>query len=369
MREYILYPESENKLKASGLIAKIKAVDRYDDNFPSTHNILSKQEFQYCIKEIEEKGYFKTPPKKEYKEALNKFYKDGGKWKLVKNGKKIEEEAEDRSFMLFSGYMASFFLSQEEFWNNEKFGFENIYDFFGSLGAAYIDSRSYKENKGHSWQHQLQDGRIFFSEVKGNMHGDLEITREELTPYETFDPLGNKVNYRQVLQSDIQDIMSHHSVEDGLLATLLTYIKQEKIASLFTNKEFTIKFLKELKVDTRQPLYADFGDRMHDPKIFFMETLPIPAWEERSLTKEGRYIPSQSGSYGIFIEKNKNLIFAYMGGNADTYKEGDRKAEFAPEEIDHLVKGLFIQAARQLGRTSAGQLVEVLDYWYKNILV
>ncbi len=363
---YIVYPEAEEKLKSSGLIDKINAVDRLDENFPSTYAHESPEDM---IREMTQEGFFKFQSgeiKKKYQRSLENFHKNGGEWKIIKNGKEILEEANSQSFMLFSGYLASFFLSKEEFWTPEKFGFKNIYDLFGSIGATYVneDRAETSERTGHIWKHKLSDGRIFFSEVGVNMHGDLEITRDELTPYKTFDPLGNEVNYRPVLQSDINGIMSYHSVEDSLLATLLTYIRQEKIESLFTNKELVSKFLEELKISSDVSLYADFGDRIHPPSMFFDRKSSISKWEDRDKQPAGNYLPcGSSGSYGIFVDKNKNLIFAYLK-EQEGFKEGDRKADFEPSEIDHLVKGLFIQAARRLGRTSIAQLVNVLRYWH-----
>lgn len=364
---YIVYPEAVEKLKSSGLMDKINAVDKLDENFPSTYAHESPNDM---IKGMTQAGFFEVQPKeakKKYQRSLEKFHTNGGTWKIIKNGREIEEAADSQSFMLISGYLASFFLSKQELWTPEKFGFKNIYDLFGSIGAAYVnkDRAKTSERTGHSWKHQLQDGRIFISEVGVNMHGDLEITRDELTPYKTFDPLGNEVNYRPVLQSDINSIMSYHSVEDGLLATLLTYIRQEKIESLFTNKELASKFLEELEISSGRALYADFGDRIHPPSIFFDRRISMLKWEDRDKPHTGHYLPcGGSGSYGIFVDVNKNLIFAYIGEKDNGFKEGNRKADFEPSEIDHLVKGLFIQAARQLGRTSITQLVNVLRYWH-----
>ena len=373
--EYILYPETEARLKSSGLIDRVEKAKKEREDYPSCWSSVYQNEFPSFIEEMRTNGYFKTLPieiEQEYKKKLEVFNKptEDSNWIVKRKSGEVKIRTEAENFLLFSGYLASFILNTTEFWDCKKFGFSSVYDLFGSLGVFMLNKSRIGSDyrRGHHWETTFPDGRTFFSEVKGSMHGDLEITRQETTPYETLDPIGNKISYRPLSQQDINDVHGGHSVEQQLLANLLNYIQQEKISSKFIEKEFAIKLLKELKVATSTPYYGDFGYNSSKPEIFFIRADgKIPNWAEKNEETRLKFtIPSaDSGFYAAFIGENKNLILARF---QEDYKEGGRKAEFMPSEIDDLIKGLFIQAARQLGRTSVQQLIGTLEYWHNKVL-
>ena len=72
------------------------------------------------------------------------------------------------------------------------------------------------------------------------------------------------------------------------------------------------------------------------------------------------------GVYGVYIAHNGDFILSYenYGNSKKSCKSID--VRFRPEDAQHLIKGLIFQSAKGLGRTSANQLFEILNYRYSS---
>ena len=91
----------------------------------------------------------------------------------------------------------------------------------------------------------------------------------------------------------------------------------------------------------------------------------LPRLDEKDRSeKESRYglVVSQETYCGIYADLENNLVFAYEPRSKISPPEKKVELRFMPEEADHLVKGILYQSAMGLGRTSAAQLVAMLEY-------
>ena len=93
-------------------------------------------------------------------------------------------------------------------------------NFLGTFGALIKNGKERTYKQGYKWKSEFK-GQSFVTEVTGSEHGDFRLFRTDITPYETLDPLGNKVNYRPQLRSDQKSISGYHSVEIDFFATIL----------------------------------------------------------------------------------------------------------------------------------------------------
>ena len=137
--------------------------------------------------------------------------------------------------------------------------------------------------KGHEWTTVLPDDSTFVSEVTGSEHGDFRFVRRDITPYETIDPLGNKVSYRPRFFSDRIGVAGYHSVEPRLLASIIKYVEQEKIDSEIL-KDKAKKFLEEEVSKIRTHCFGPFADAgysgMSVQEYFWWADIPIPKLDE-----------------------------------------------------------------------------------------
>lgn len=77
-------------------------------------------------------------------------------------------------------------------------------------------------------------------------------------------------------------------------------------------------------------------------------------------------ISTQSeGGFMAYVNSNKELMFAYEK-NSEKNPKKNINTIFYPNEIDHMIKGIFIQAAKMRGRTSPEQLIDILEYRFSD---
>jgi len=136
--------------------------------------------------------------KENSKKKINALFKSPEEffWRTNRFGEQVKEAAELEDILGIVGWLPSQILKPEEIFNYQKFGFGNMTDFTGSVSALannvlYRDSR-----EGYKWESKTKDGKVFVSEITGDHNADLRIYRTDITPYETLDPVGNKVSFR-----------------------------------------------------------------------------------------------------------------------------------------------------------------------------
>ena len=75
-------------------------------------------------------------------------------------------------------------------------------------------------------------------------------------------------------------------------------------------------------------------------------------------------ITAYRGGYFIVLDSEKNFSFLYESEKGKIQEKPD--LVIPSDEIDHFIKGLFVQASRGLGRTTLNQLIKVLEYRYSD---
>jgi len=383
MRNYIVYPEAVKTLEECGLAERVRNAAS-DDDFPcaSLFTIVLPEDFRGFVTEMGEGGYFKTQPaegRDGYRKSLDGFgnHIEQHTWVVRKH---IEERAhsepeerklveriqcEPEDFLLLSGYLASRVLKPDELWDFEMFGFSSLFEFFGTLGA-YIWSSGEDLESGYTWVSEHQ-GSSFASAVTASHNGDLRIFRTDTTPYDTVDPFGCPVQYCPKIESDRGVVSGYHSTEPHLLAFILLYVDQNGVKSSIANPNGSRVFLEEVAaLGQVRGNFSDFGDSINSPRFCFALG-SLPRLDEASTSTEWspyRIATEMGGEYVMYVDHTGSLAFTYE----TVAKIPEKKVSMTipPDEVDHLIRGLFVQAAHGLGRTSVAQLTDVLQYRFSD---
>ena len=116
-----------------------------------------------------------------------------------------------------------------------------------------------------------------------------------------------------------------------------------------------------------------FGGFDKDPRSFFyrygvqIPEIKIPQLDSNNETQETSnfevFIQSES-VYAAYISQEGDLLLSHQNVNTIRNPKKPITMRFLPEDAEHLVKGLIYQSARGLGRTSAKQLLDILEYRY-----
>ncbi|MEK6908820.1 MAG: hypothetical protein AABX23_02085 [Nanoarchaeota archaeon] len=367
---YTLYPEARSKLEISGIAEKIR-LKNSGGRLDFGHFFIDDDEIRSVVKEMGDRGLFKTLPPKErscFQDGIDEVYKNRDKhpWKIKRSGKEYIEQVEIEDILGILGYPASQVLNGDELWDYKKFRFDNLTDLTGSV-AALIDETVNEGvlREGYTWQTKRGDGKFVISQITGDTNSDLRIFQTDVTPYETTDPIGNRVSYRPIPESDLNKVIAYHSTEPHLLVALLKWIEHHKLPSqsLKDNYKEVVELARSLgqNMGTATRNYGDFDFPV---QRYFTRT-DLMSINEDDITK-GENIPNHflntnwGALYGIYTNVDKELVFVQH----PTQKGIETKvtARFLPDEVDHLIKGLFVQAAKGLGRTSANQLMSCLDF-------
>lgn len=376
---YNIYPEAKSKLDESGLTKRIKnSLPKFET---SLMGCIYEDDVVSAVDELKEKGFTKTLPKEEGKvfgEKMNVLFKNRDKsfW-IVKRPEGIcREELELEDFMILTGWTASNVLKPNDLWDYKKLGFRSISEMTGTVGAAIIEMmrKGSRLRDGYKWHTKLDDGRIFVNEISGDHNLDLRVYQTDITPYETTDPLGEKVNYRPELRDDGGYVAAYHSTESAMLIAVLKYAEQVKKISAIKPKTLeekaqdTIKWARSLG-QHGGGCAEHFGGFDRDARLFFSWwDFPLPVFDENKETSKHvhDYIPTAyKGAYSAYINKKGELLFSHENFSKPSAKKGI-SVFYQPEEIDHLIKGLIYQSAMGLGRTSVRQLISILEYRFSD---
>ena len=372
MKNYLIYQEAERLLKQSGLSKRIEKLYA-SENSPYFGHVMNSDVPDY-VNELKEDGYFETLPESEkdkFQSFLNGVYSEDKDiiWNVNGEDRVVESSDKLEQLLIFSGFHASYILSPEEIWNFQKFGFNSISEFVGTVGTKVINQSLSSFRDGFFWTSE-NEGRILESKITGDTHADLRISQKDMTEYNVIDSLGNKVHYRPLLREDRFYISPYHSTETSFLVGLLKYISQEQLESelLLEPNEF-IKWIDSLGqgggtcAEHFGGSISSFGARNHF--IGFEDNL-IPQLDDNMQTDVySRYGVMNIGkaTFDMYVKSDKSLIFSYEGNKN---KNKQINGHFYPNDVDNMLKGIFYQSAKGLGRTSAKELKDVLEYYLEN---
>jgi len=374
--DFNIYPEAREKLESAGILDRIKKKkDKYD--IPHVGSV-SPSDIHGYLQEMKENEFFKTFPKSEkdeFNKKLNGIYKNPEKhtWKISRFDGESAEETELEDILLLSGWWASNILKPKEIWNYKKFGFDNLTNFVGSVGAAMNENRLDWKN-GYKWETSIPITHFEESksirlenEITGDTNCDLRVFQIDKTPYKVIDPLGNQVSYRPEFHSDRKGIFAYHSTEPGLMAAVLRWTEQCEIKteSLKEKAKGIIEYGKSLGQGGGTCAEHFFGGMNDNPAFHFTcWDIPLPVLDEKNstngITHHGVFTQGKS-HYRAYTNKSNELVFS-LESDPEKNPVKDISARYMPSDADHLIKGLIYQSARGLGRTSAGTLLRMLEY-------
>ncbi len=374
---YLVYPEAKEKLKPLNLENRVKNAKEKGD-FPYFGSMLYEDDLKAWIKDIHSKGVYTRFPKNEledYKKKLNKIFQNLDKsfWKVNRNFDTIKEKAELEDLLLMAGCVSDLVLRPNEIWDYKKYGFDSLIGFTGAVGAeiwriSHGNNRGYRES--YDWNSRSSSGREYLNQITGSTHFDLRVYKTDITPDKTFDPVGNKVLYRPELEADRQILAGYHSVEGSMLVSVLKYVEQLNLR--FSCLEDTSEEFLECAHSLGQRgggCTEHFGGYDQSPDLFFTGfEYDIPVLDENSKTKKRTAFnvgTAEGGAYKVYISHENNLVFSYTNLKEKNEKK-DLTISFQPEDAEHLIKGLLYQSANGIGRTSANQLISIIEHYLSN---
>lgn len=379
---WVIYPEGMKRLQETGLDLRITKALRGNHEKSTTHtHLYNPEEALEWFDLIREKPYQKALPFNFVRDFGTDIYQDWHQalvklvtkvseeeqvfWKVIRESPVLEPVELGDDFPVMCGYDASITLPPREIWNFKKFGFDSLSNFLGTIGAfSTMKAKEYME-KGYTWKSCIGN-RTFEFRVTGSEHGDFRLSRSDITPDLTLDPIRVPVLYRPELRDDVHYVSGSHSVETGLLAILLQWAEQEKLGSeiLKNPQDFIESFRKQ---GQHIGNFADFGyEGLGARPLFTCWINPILHLDnEKFKDRHPHFLPAyggESGGYSIRIGKNKDLIFSGITNRG----EGIENAGLAvpAKDFDHFITGLFTQAQLGLGRTSVKQLADAMNYYF-----
>jgi hypothetical protein len=373
--KHILYPEAIFNLEPSGLLERIKKAHKKCE-FSFTGHLMMDDVPKY-IAELSKGGYIKTLMKKgdvSLIKRMNKAFQEPEKykWKIerLENGI-TEEEIEPEDFLAMSGWRASCILKPNELWNYRKFGFKNLSDFLGTFAAVMENElRDDSYRAGMRWKTEFPTGKTVLNEITGDTNGDFRLHQTDITPYKTINPLGNEVSYRPVFGNDEAGISAYYSVEGTFLVSILKWIEQTKIINHDALKIKANEIISKIKPlgQSGGTCAEHFGGFDRNPLEFFIGfDIDIPKLEPGFKTNKYTpfYLDMQfKGCYGAYLHPNeKDLIYSIVPEDNKNEKR-EPSAHFLPSDAIPLIEGTLYQCARGLGRTSARQAIDILEYYF-----
>src|SRR3989344_2001933 len=376
---YLVYPEAREKLKSLSLEDRVNNAKK-NENFPYLGSYVHKDDLKAWIKDMHSKGVYTRFPKDElenYKKKLDKIFQNLDKsfWEVKRNSKIIKEKVEIEDLLLMTGCVSDLVLRPNEIWDYKKYGFDSLVGFTGAVGAEiwrifHGNNKEYRDS--YDWNSKSKEEREYLNQITGSTHFDLRVYKTDITSDETLDPIGNRVLYRPELFADKQILAGYHSVEGSMLVSVLKYAKQLnlELSCLEDNAEKLLEWAHSLR-QRGGGCAEHFGGYDYEPDLFFTGfNFDIPVLNEKSETK--RRTPfsvgtAEGGAYEVYINHDNNLVFFYTNLKEKNEKK-DLTISFQPEDSEHLIKGLIYQSANGVGRTSANQLINIIEYYLSNKL-
>jgi len=371
--KYIIYPEAMERFNSLGIPERIQEARDRDDLFHM--GMISQSDVVDIAKEMKEEGILKHMPEEVWRDLsgkLNEAFKSrkDHPWKVHRhNGEIVEEELEEEDILGMIGWLPSKIFKPEEVFDYQKFGFRNLTDLTGSVAALINNALHGNFHEGYRWKFETEDGRTLDREITGDGNADLRIFSTDITPYETFDPIGNQVSYRPEMNSDREIVAAYHSTEDHFLAALLKWVEQCDIETetLKNKAQETIEWTKSFgqRIGTTTEHLYGAADEHRNRMAFIQAGMPLPLLDENDRGEQSTsygFIINSDSHYGIYVGTANDLVFVVESRTEVSSPEKEIKMRFMPEEADHMIKGILYQSAKGLGRTSAEQLTSMLEY-------
>ena len=376
--DYLLYPKALEKLKNSGIEKRVQEIKDSENGLSYIGGAVSQDDIVRSVKNLGKDGFYKHLPgdfSQSYKDTMNKILNNPKdvSWRINKPTGEIIEPCDLEDMLLFSGEIASIVLNPEEIWNYSKFGFSSPSELITTTAAFIIQqSRGHNYREGYTWTRKRSDGSEITTEITGSPHSDLRIYQTDIAAYPTTDPFDNPIEMRPKLKRDV--IAAYHSTEGSLLIAAMKYIEQQGIKTEFEkdNARQLIEWGHSLG-QGGGTCTEHFGGFDKDPRSFFyrygvqIPEIKIPQLDSNNETQETSnfevFIQSES-VYAAYISQEGDLLLSHQNVNTIRNPKKPITMRFLPEDAEHLVKGLIYQSARGLGRTSAKQLLDILEYRY-----
>jgi len=351
--DYFLYPEGRQKLEDSGIAARIRKM-----KLPDYGSHWMRDDIMATDREMRMKGLYDTQPddfSAEFKTHIFRLFvrPENYHWR-VSRGTQTKEECDEKDILLFTGEPASHVLKKDELWDHQRFGFNSPLDLVSCVAALMMESEEYR--KAYEWVREV-DGVKTLTRITGDGNADFRVHQRDITPYPTLDPLRKPILMRPVTANDKRWISGHDSTEPYFLVTVLKYLEQKGITTSYQEdpKAFMewAKGMGQSGGSTTEHLSPNF----RSPNLYFTDfKYPIPDFP----AEYTRYSISTTGdgSYGAYIDGD-DLVFSYHMFRKDPEVIEMR---FHPSDADHLVRGIVYQCAHGLGRTSAAQVLAILEH-------
>lgn len=371
---YLLYPSAIEKLKLSGIESRIETLKKAD-KLPCQGCFASQSDIIGSVKYLKEQGFYKDIPKEfsdRYKGVMNQMLKrpEDFYWTVKRSDQEVKEPCELEDMLLFSGDLASIVLDPKEIWDYKKFGFSSPSEFITTVGAFVIKKSGLEDGLYQGYRWITKKGELeFLNEITGDHNADLRVYQTDITPYETKDPFESNIEMRPETEEDRFCMAPYHSTEGNMLVSVLKYIEQQKIPV-----EFQKDHARDLIAWTHSlgqgggSCAEHFGGYEQNPMLFFVANeIDIPVLNHLNETNKNTPFglsTQRNGDYCAYISSEGDLVFSYEEIKPKEDFKKNISVRFCPEEAEHLVKGLLYQSARGLGRTSAKQLIDILEYRY-----
>lgn len=370
---YIVSLEGLEKIKASGIREKIlKAKKDYEID---SHGSASEREVIEAARRVARGGLYSKLSDVErdgLMSGLGLAFKDRGTrtWNIQRSDGNSTEPIDLTDFLIMTGSYATAIISAEEVASYSRLGFNSPLDFLGSVSAAiYTELGNYDLDNGFTWSSIGEKNGQFKNSIGGSGHCDLRISRKDITPYPTIDPLGNPVHYRPMGDKDSNYVAAYHSTEPALLVGILRYIEETKLDSrvLADRAKSAIEEARKLKgiITCAEHLSLDLDS--YDLRSSFVGFgHPLRTQDIQGETLRGplsALATGQEGAYRLYIGANGDLVFAlydFRGKETDITPT----LRFSSSDIDPLLANLFKQAAARQGRTSLKELEELIGHRY-----
>lgn len=375
--KWILYPEAERKLKESGLAKMIETAkpqmrlrgEAYKDSLPVWMGMMQRGgAFRHMAPEDAD----------DFKSRLGNAFaaKKPPKWSILRNGMAQRESMELDDIMALSGYVQyeCCLLSNNDLFNYRKFGFSNLFEFTGTVGAALenaaMENTLRPVQGGLWWGNARQDGRTLLSCVSGNSHYDLCVRQIDVTAYPTRDPLGNAVSYRPATNYDCITVLSHQHAEPDLLVAILQYVGQMKLRPKSLEQATdTQKWVRSLGQRSCTSAERTIGRARREPGFLFDMTsgMEMPKTDRNYALREysSYCLPAkQSGgfTYEIHIGAKDEMVIPLRQVGEQANADPMKTVSFAQNDMDSLIRSLLFQCASGIGRTPARDLIHLLEY-------
>ena len=195
--------------------------------------------------------------------------------------------------------------------------------------------------------------------------------QNDVTHYPTKDPFGNPVHLRPIPDETQNAVAAYHSTEGSMLVTVLKYIQQMNIPTSFEkdNGAAIINWGRSFR-QGGGTCAEHFGGFDQDPRfylhnMFYNIDLPQLSKHDQVEQPSAYSVSTASrGHYSAYISANRDLVFSYEDETKPLKQKKRINIRFLPQDAEHAVKGLIYQAAHGLGRTSAKQLLDIIEYRY-----